>query len=121
MPECNVCGLVTISSPCSACGCETTAENPNKSDLTKDVGSDQENLLPFGLEGGSGQSNISSIPFGLDLSPIIHENRKLAFGFEESPRDDHADEEFAVNSEPLSDEILKTLPFGLSDSPNGNQ
>jgi len=118
MPECNVCGLVTTLSPCSVCGSETTVEKPNKSVFRKDIGSDEEKMLPFGLEGGSGQSAISSIPFGLDISPIMHEKRKLAFGLEESPRDHHQDEEITVNSEPLSEEISKPLPFDLSDSPN---
>jgi len=121
MPECTVCGLVTTSSPCSACGSETTVENPHKSDVTKDIGSDEENFLPFGLEGGGGQSTISSIPFGLDLSPTVHEKRKLAFGFEESPGEGPPDEEITVNSEPLSEEISKPLPFDLSDLPNENQ
>ena len=93
-------------------------ENPHESDVTKDFGSDEERMLPFGLDGGSGQSAISSIPFGLDLSPTVHEKRKLAFGFEESPREGPPDEEITENYEPLSEEISKPLPFDLSDLPN---
>ena len=118
MPECTVCGLVTTSSPCSACGSETVLEIPDKSDIAENIGTSEEGKLPFGLEGESGQSTISSIPFGLDLSPIMNEKMKLAFGFEESPKDAAIADENAANYEPSGEEISNPLLFDLSSSPD---
>ena len=92
MPECAVCGLVTSSSSCPACGSQPSNDT-QRVETSQFEEPGEGDRLPFGLDGGAGKGTPSAIPFGLELSPEESENSKLAFGLEKSP-DIEGQEEF---------------------------
>ncbi len=113
MPECAVCGLVTSSSSCPACGSQPSNDT-QRVETSQFEEPGEGDRLPFGLDGGAGKGTPSAIPFGLELSPEESENSKLAFGLEKSPDIEGKEEEKTIISEQSTDYI----PYDLSDSPS---